>query len=209
MNEELKKLLIKVRDLYTKYGIKSMTMDDVARELGMSKKTLYQYVQNKDELVLKVCELYDEEKNEIFREIVLKNLNAIESLMHVNKLVSKILKEYNPSVEYDLKKYHPEVYFQVKENNHSNMYNAVLQNLKNGKKEGLYRSELDEELIAKLYVSRINSLSDSDVIKPEDMKKPGFMQQLMEYHIRGIANENGIKELEKCKKSFINEIENK
>jgi len=200
MENELKNLVIKVRALYVKYGIKSMTMDDVARELGMSKKTLYQFVQNKDELVSKVCELMDYERAKKFQKIYAEKLNAIQSLMEVNKIVSQELKEFNPSIEYDLRKYHPEVYFKIKEKNHKIMFNAVLDNLKKGKKEGLYRSDLDEDLIAKLYISRVDSIRDNEFILKEELQKPEFTRQLIEYHIRGVANENGINEFEKYRK---------
>lgn len=208
MESELKNLIIKVRALYVKYGIKSMTMDDVARELGMSKKTLYQFVHNKDELVSHVCELINNERAGIFRKIHSKKLNAIQSLMYVNKLVSKILKEHNPGMEYDLKKYHPEVFFKVREKAHKAMYNSVLENLKQGKKEDLYRSNLDDELIAKLYVSRIDSITHNDLIMREEMVKPEFTNQLIEYHIRGIANDKGLIEYEYCKQNFNTETNN-
>ncbi len=206
MDKELKDLLITVRALYSKYGIKSMTMNDVARELGMSKKTLYQFVNNKDELVSKVCDLIEIEKDLIFQEIKNKKLNAIQSLMDVNKLVTKILKEHNPGIEYDLRKYHPKVYFKVKERNHKAMYNSVLENLKQGKKEGLYRSDMDEKLIATLYVSRINSIRDNELIMREEMQKPDFTNQLIEYHIRGVANDKGLKEFDNCMKILKTEL---
>ncbi len=205
MEEELKQIVEKVRNLYKKYGIKSVTMDDVARELGISKKTLYQYVQNKDEMVEKVVELYELEHEEYFKKMQSKKLNAIQSLLWVNQLTLKMLKEHNPSMQYDLKKYHPEVFYKVSKRNQEKIYQSVLNNIKQGKDEGLYRENIDEEIIAKLYVLRIDSLTNLEIFKREEMMDAKFADQMLEYHIRGMASEKGIKEYIESKKSFINE----
>ena len=83
------------------------------------------------------------------------------------------------------------------------MYNQVLDNLVQGKKEGLYRENLNEVYIAKLYVTRIFALADSDIITREDKLNPEFRNQNIEYHIRGIANEKGIKLFNQIKNQLI------
>jgi AcrR family transcriptional regulator len=157
MNEELKNLLAKVRCLYMKYGIKSVTMDDVARELGISKKTLYQYVTDKNDLVKKVVEMELSERAEDFSLMSCPGLNAIEEIFEVHKLVRQMLKDYNPSTEYDLRKYYPDLFTQVIKVRRERIYNNILANLTKGKTEGLYRKELDNEIIAKLQLSRVES----------------------------------------------------
>ena len=208
METEFDDVLQTVKKLYNKFGIKSVTMDDVAKELGKSKKTLYQFVQNKDELVEKVFELLDKEHEIFFKNIESNNLNAIQSLLWVNKLVLKMFENYNPSIEYDLKKYHPEVFQKIKNRGHERMYNSVLNNIKQGKREGLYRKNINEEIIAKLYVLRIDSISETDLIPRKEMMSPEFVNQIMEYHIRGIANKKGIKEFENYKENINNNEEN-
>lgn len=202
MSKELRDILERVKTLFTKYGIKSMTMDDVARELGMSKKTLYQHIKTKDDLVWKVIGLMDEEYEKIFKEIKSKEPDAIQSLTWVNRLVYRMIKEYNPSFEYDLKKYHPEIFHYVRKQSLEKMYNAVVENIRQGKSEGLYRDNVDEILIAKLYASRVNSLMESDLITPEEKMNPEFKNQIMEYHIRGIANDKGIIKFEEYLKHY-------
>lgn len=202
MSKELRAILERVKTLFAKYGIKSMTMDDVARELGMSKKTLYQHIKTKDDLVWKVIGLMDEEYEKIFKEIKSKEPDAIQSLIWVNRLVYRMIKEYNPSFEYDLKKYHPEIFHYVRKQSLEKMYNTVVENIRQGKSEGLYRDNVDEILIAKLYASRVNSLMESDLITPEEKMNPEFKNQIMEYHIRGIANDKGIIKFEEYLKHY-------
>ena len=203
MEEELQQIIVKATKLYGKYGVKSITMDDLAKELGISKKTIYKYVNNKDELIEKAIEFHEEENDKLLSKIFSSKLNAIQQLLYVNQIMIKMLKDYNPNVEYDLKKYHSTIFNKYKKLSNEKIFKSVLNNLKQGKKEGLYRREMDEELIAKLYVLRIDSLMDSSIITRDEALTPVAMKQLMEYHIRGISNEKGIMEYDKYKNKQI------
>lgn len=197
MNEELKSILSKVRELYNKYGIKSVTMDDVARELGISKKTIYEYVSDKDELV----GLYVE--NEILiRQKEICNCfragsNAIEELFEISLFMTKIMREQNPATEHDLKKYYPHHFQEILTARRSGIIEYIIMNLKKGKKEGLYREEMNEEIIAKLYLSRVESIHLNDLYSVEEFTSYTIQSELLKYHVRGIATEKGISILEK------------
>ena len=197
MNKELENILEKVAELYNKYGIKSVTMDDVARELGMSKKTLYQYVENKNELVEKVLYYIVKQNDCSFKELADKNLNAVEEILEISIHIMKTIKEYNPSTEYDLKKYYPELHKKLNEIRKEKMYESIIKNIITGKNEGLYRNDLDEEIIAKMHTSRFLNLTNDQVINPEEILKPRYIYEMFIYHIRGMANNKGIEMLEK------------
>lgn len=204
MNEELKNIMLKVRELYMKYGIKSITMDDVARELGISKKTLYQYVTDKDDLVGKFIDneilMRQEEICKCFRI----GFNAIEQLFEISVFMNKLIRNQNPATEYDLKKYYPRHYLKTVKARREGIYNYILLNLKKGIKEGLYREEMDKEIIAKLYLWRTENTSINDLFSVEEFTSLRLFVELLTYHIRGIATEKGVIELEKK----IKELEN-
>ena len=197
MNEELKNILLKSRDLYMKYGIKSITMDDVARELGISKKTLYQYVTDKDDLVGKFIDneiaIRQEEICKCFRI----GLNAVEELFEISLFMNKMMRDQNPATEYDLKKYYPQHFQKTVNARREGVYNYILINLKKGIKEGLYRKEMNKEVIAKLYLWRIENSQISELFSAEEFSSIKLFVELLNYHIRGIATEKGIIELEK------------
>lgn len=197
VNEELKGILEKVLSLYLKYGIKSITMDDVARELGISKKTLYQYVCDKTDLVTKVVELEMEQRSIEFQHTQNPGLNAIEELVEVHKHLNQMMKRYNPSTDYDLRKYYPDLYKRFYDEKRKKMYEWVLANLKKGKEEGLYRAEMNEDIITKMTVMRSEIFHDNELLNISELTSTDFFIELMIYHIRGIANEKGIKELER------------
>lgn len=199
MEENRKNILSKVAELYQKYGIKSVTMDDVARELSISKKTLYQYFSDKTDLVKKfVVEFLDNRPHATccFDE----NINAIEELMFVNKHVNQMLKDYNPSMFFDLKKYYPEIHFASIKKRRDKIYESILANLKKGKAEGIYRDDMIEDIIARLHMSRIDSLIENKYFTIEEFTSPQFTNEIFTYHIRGIANEKGIKIFEELLK---------
>lgn len=196
MNEELKNILKKVKDLYFRYGIKSVTMDDVSRELGISKKTLYQYVVDKNDLVVKVVDLELDESCCSLDTLFNDEINAIEQLFDAHKYVHQMMKDYSPVSDYDLKKYYPDIFRKLHKVRRERMYEVMLTNLRKGKKEGLYREELNEDILAKLHVSRIENAFDSELFTTEEKTSMKVFYEFFIYHIRGIANENGIKLLE-------------
>lgn len=197
MEKEFENIVEKVSNLYQKYGIKSVTMDDVSRELGISKKTLYAYVSNKEELVEKFIEHKTDQKRCNVKWIQEQELNAIEELLAVNEQVVEMLKNFNPATEYDLKKYYPALYTNLRKHRMDSMYKAVFNNIEKGKKEGFYRAELNGEIIAKIYVSRIENSFESEMFTMEELTSESFINEMMIYHIRGIANKKGIDFLEK------------
>ena len=192
MSEDLKSVLVKVRELYMKYGIKSITMDDVARELGISKKTLYQYVVDKDDLVGKFVDFEITERQEQICRCFKVGYNAIEELFEISLFINKIMRDQNPATEYDLKKYYPHHYQKIVTARREGMYSYILANLKKGEKEGLYRKGMDEEIIAKLYLAREENIYVNDIISVEEFTSFKIFAELLTYHIRGIATEAGI-----------------
>ncbi len=190
---ELNEILSGTFDLYHKYAIKSVTMDDVARELGISKKTLYQHVANKTELVEKVIYSELEKAAQKHYQIQQMNLNAIEELFEVSKMMNEHLKKHNPALFYDLKKYYPKIYHQIRNKKREKAYESILRNLKKGISEGIYRKEINTEIIAKLYISRIEQSYDESIFSIEEITSVKVFNEILIYHLHGICNEKGLK----------------
>ncbi len=170
-------------------------MDDISRELGISKKTLYEYVKDKDELVSLIIDLEFEGRSACFTELYKTYKNAIDELYQALKIVNTILKEHSPTSVYDLRKYYPAEYKKMYTMRREKLMEHFITNLERGKEEGLYRSEIDETVIAKLQVLRAESTFDNDFFKTEELISPKIFAEIFEYHIRGIATEKGLKEL--------------
>lgn len=203
MNEELMHILKKVLLLYKKYGIRSVTMDDVSHELGISKKTLYQYVRDKDDLVHKVVDMEISDRREKMMITCTDQQNAIEQLLEIARCISIMLKDYSAASEYDLRKYYPDLYVKVRDLRRNHIYRFIIDNLNKGMEEGLYRKDVDTEIISKLNVSVIDSMVDNEVITITEFMDQRFFNEFFIYHIRGIANAKGLIFLE----SHLNELE--
>jgi len=197
MNEDLKNILQKVSDLYTRYGIKSITMDDVSNDLGISKKTLYQFVTDKDDLVGKFIDMEIELKEEEINRCFNSRYNAIEELFEISFFMKKMMIDQNPATEHDLKKYYPHHYQKIVKARREGIYHYLLMNLIKGKEEGLYRKDMDEKIIAKLYLSRSENIHFSDLFSVVEFTSDKLFLELVIYHIRGIATERGLIVLEK------------
>lgn len=197
MNEKRQEIIQKVRELYKTYGIKSVSMDDVAHQLGMSKKTVYQFFQDKDELVRAVVECDFEHKQLESRFGKASELNAIEEVVVYYKLQIEIIKDHKPTFAYDLKKYYPTIFEDVKQKMRERILNITKANLIKGKSEGIYRNELDEDIVAKLNLMRIEGIIHGDLFEPEERTSARLFTEIYKYHMFAIVNDRGREILEK------------
>ncbi|MFH0894264.1 MAG: TetR/AcrR family transcriptional regulator [Bacteroidota bacterium] len=197
MEEKPNQIIEKVTPLFMRYGIRSVSMDDISRELGISKKTLYQHFEDKTELVKQALAKYLVGMGLQFKEIVSSKKNSIEMLFEISQYLGKLLKDLNPSIIYDLQKYYPEVMGLLDEHKHKHVYNNVKANLIKGMEEGFYRKDLNPEIIAKLYVSRMDISVDPAVLNVEGHNLSEVYDELFRYHIRGIASKKGLEYFEK------------
>jgi AcrR family transcriptional regulator len=191
MDEKTIHILEQVRRLYYRYGIKSVTMDDVAKHLSISKKTLYEYFTDKEDLVRNIVMLDYKNRHNFFQEIRNKNLNAIEELFEVYRMINTMFRDYNASMEYDVHKYYPELFTQVRELRRKRMYDTMYNNMNRGKKEGLYRKELNSKIIARLLVFKVENMFDNDIFTMEELASVKVFNEVFVYHLQGILNEKG------------------
>ena len=191
MDPKARQILDQVGKLYHRYGIKSITMDDVAKHLGISKKTIYEFFRDKEDLVNQVL-FFEHEHNCVFLDAIEeKKLNAIEEVFEVYKMINAMFRDYNPSMEYDIRKYYPGLFLKMREIRRSRMFESVHNNLVKGKKEGLYRKELDSKIIAKLHVFRMETLLDNDMFTQEELNSFRMFHEIFVYHLFGILSHEG------------------
>jgi len=179
--------------LYSKYGIKSITMDDLCRELGISKKTLYQHVTDKQDLIRKVIDYEIELQRKGMEKMFLSEMNAIDELMHVNKQIHLSESIHSPTFYFDLKKYYPVIYTEWVEYKRSRLYEMIMRNLKKGVAEGLFRQDMDARVISKLHMARVEMLHASGIIEENELSTGRFIDEIFKYHIHGICNDKGLK----------------
>ncbi|OYT15548.1 MAG: hypothetical protein B7C24_12460 [Bacteroidetes bacterium 4572_77] len=205
--EESKKLIVeKASMLFMRYGIKSVSMDDVARHLAISKKTLYEQIKDKHELVALSIQLQEKEYLETTDNLRKKGLAALDEMFEVYKMVSEIFAKLNPAFQYDLNKYYPQLCEKMMRQEKNHIYEDVLRNLKKGKKEGVYRQEIKEDIIARMHSSRHHAMHEKNEEETSLLANQESFEELFLYHFYAILNDKG-RELLKSKNYFsINKI---
>lgn len=195
MDEKAQKILQQVTVLFMQYGIKSLTMDDIARHLGMSKKTLYQSFSDKAELVLRGIEAHMSEEVAAICSIQEKSENAIEEMFLISQHVSKHLQSMHPSILFDLEKYYPAAFLKFNEYKSEVIMSCIATNIKRGVEQGLYRKNINIPIIAGLYVGRMDIIFDQRFFPADQYNVKDVYFEAIRYHIRGIASEKGIEYL--------------
>ena len=186
------KIIQQATDLFLSFGFKSVTMDDIAERLGMSKKTIYQHFENKTSLV-KSCTffMFDMISGGIdcIRE---ERKNPVEELFEIKSFVLKHLKDEKSSPQYQLQKYYPSIFANLRKKQYEMMMDCVAENIQEGIKQGYFREDTNIEIISKFYFGGMMYLKDTEIFPPQKYSMPLLMETYLEYHVRGIATPKGI-----------------
>jgi TetR/AcrR family transcriptional regulator, cholesterol catabolism regulator len=191
------RILGKAADLFMRYGIRSITMDEIAAQLGISKKTIYQFFTDKDEIVQAVINM-EIRKNEL--ECVQFHNDADDAVQEIFLAledVEELLKYTNPLVVYDLEKYHPRAFEKIKEYKYRFLYAALIENLRWGIEEGLYRSDLNKDIVAKNRIESSFLVFDADLFPHSRYKISEVNFELAMLFLHGIVTETGKMLIEK------------
>lgn len=196
MEEMQLRILEQSIDMYFRYGIRSVTMDDVARELGISKKTLYKYVSNKADLVEQGVKWKFQQISELLNKYAKEVKNAIDELFAIDAYFDNMMRQNQPAIMFQLAKYYPDAFKWLSEAKSKLVLDNTKANLKKGMRQGLYRDDLNIAYIGYIYLSHTNLMEEGGAGVPEEVcHSPEFHRHHVEYHIRGIASKQGLEYL--------------
>jgi len=188
------KIISKATDLFLKLGFKSVTMDDIANEMCISKKTIYKFFCNKEILIAESTEMVHKAIHESINTIVSKDYNAIEENFEIKKMFKELFKSGENSPAYQLKKHYPEIFDTVMSRETNECNSLFKKNIEKGIQQGLYRENLDIDIYVSFYYNLIFSIHGTTSSEKESQK---LELEALEYHTRAMATLSGIIELEK------------
>ena len=188
------KIIKKATDMFLKLGFKSVTMDDIAGEMCISKKTIYKYFSNKEMLIEEGTEVVHQKIHALMDEVVSQNHNAIAENFQLREMFKEMFQSFDQSPAYQLKKHYPEIYQKMMANEIEDCSQMFRQNIEKGIKQGLYRTETDVEAAVKFYYTLIFSINENTRLEKEAYE---LEAKALEYHTRAIATSEGLIELEK------------
>lgn len=191
------KIISGAKKMFTRYGIRSITMDMIAEELGISKRTIYEKFEDKDELLKCCIEESIVQQKSIHEEIMKNSANVIEAMIRVMKHNINILKTINPLFFYDIKKYHPSLNKHTIESSDNENVTHIIALLKRGIEEKVFRKGIHEEIVANLLFQQFKLMSNQEVFPEEKFSKAEIFENIVINFLRGIATNEGLLLIEK------------
>lgn len=199
-NTEIKeKILRGAEELFLKYGIRSVSMDNIANHLGVSKKTLYQYFTDKDEIVESVTTLHLEAQALQMDQIRESSKNAIEELVGIAICLKENMRGMNPSLLFDMQKYHHKAWSLWLKFKDNTIRKTIIANLDQGKTEGYFRPEINTQILATLRLENIQMVFDHTLFPHDKFSLTEVQMQVLEHFAYGLFTEKGKKLYEKLK----------
>ena len=188
------KIIQKATDMFLKLGFKSITMDDIAGEMCISKKTIYKYFMNKELLVEESTATMHTTIHQTIETIIARDYNAIEENFEIRKMFKGIFQTAETSPLYQLKKHYPEIYENVIHREYEECNRYLKHNILKGIEQGLYRNEIDVDMYSHFHYALTFSINENTKSEKEAQR---LELGALEYHIRAMATEKGIAELKK------------
>ena len=189
--KEADKILIGAAQLFMRIGIKSVSMDDIAREVGVSKKTIYKNFKDKKDLVRRVIESDINNEMQACHECYDTSGNAIQKMIDLSKHISHRHRDINPTIVYDLQKYYPSEWELMEKFRNEFIQNSILQNIKEGMAEGLYRNEINPELTSQMYVTLIQGLISLLGKRNTNHTFRTLHLEMVSYHLHAVCTVEG------------------
>jgi len=201
-DDKFRLMLGQIRELFFECGIKDLNMDDISHKLGISKKTLYRFVKNKEDLIARLLE-YDQEKGvAAYRNIGEQNVNAIEKLFQVSLMLYEEMKRFNPVWFFELRKYYRHLFNEYHDKRMTHISMSMRMNLAQGKREGLYRDDINNEAVVALYINYLTEIHHSELCRIADVTFDELFRIMFENHIRAISTPAGVTYFENRKKEI-------
>jgi len=204
-DKDIKDRILKgAEELFLKYSVRSVSMDDIARHLSISKKTIYQYFADKDEIVTMVAAYHMEKDKTIFEDIKSKAKNAVDELVKVAECIKNDFQKMNPSVLHDLQKYHVKAWNVWLDHKHNHVRESIISNLRQGIEEGYFRPEINAEILGNARLELIQLTFDDRIFNSSKHSLAEVNQQIFEHFAYGLLTDKGRKIYEKYKHESIN-----
>lgn len=191
--------------MFLTLGVKSVTMDEIAAELGISKKTIYTHFPTKTKLIDATANYLFETISAGIQNIKQENKDPIEELFAIKNFACVHLKDEKSSPQHQLQKYYPKIFFSIREKQRVVLEDLTRHNLQKGIEKGVYRNELPVEFISRIYFIGILGIKDDDHFPEPEFSTNELTEMHLEYHLRSIVTPRGLKKLE----SLINQSSKK
>ena len=186
------RIIAEARQLFIKYGIRSITMDMIAEHLGISKRTIYENFKDKNELLKSCINAAIADQRKMNEEIIRSSSNIIDAIFVFIKNSINTLKRINPAFFYDIQKYYPAIWSRTIQKNDERNFNRIVSLLNQGISEGLFRENINVEIIARLILEQFKLLSNQEIFPENKYSMVDIFENIVINFVRGIVTVNGL-----------------
>ncbi|MFY9419190.1 MAG: TetR/AcrR family transcriptional regulator [Bacteroidales bacterium] len=190
--------ITKIAQMFTQYGIRNITMDYIAREIGVSKKTLYTWAQNKEELLSYIIDYIikiasDNECDNSFKKKPQDFPTAVDAILYIMDNLAHITQNINPIFMLELNKFYPQLAIKLDDFRYKHIRKKIMQNIVRGKLEGLYRTEINEEIISYFYLGWITQFSKENIqtVFENKYSNQEILRELYLFHLNALLSDKG------------------
>ncbi len=187
-----KRILTEAADLFFRYGIRNITMDDIAEKLGISKRTIYETFKDKNELLINCFEEYSKERYKVNEEIIKNSQNILAAICSFIQSGAVALDLLNPAFFSDMRKYHKDIWIMASQQQNKKNYSLAYRLLRKGINEGVFRKDINIDIVVKIFLAQINLLVDNEVFSPDKYSRSEVFKNMVINFIRGIASDRGL-----------------
>ncbi|MBK7882910.1 MAG: TetR/AcrR family transcriptional regulator [Chitinophagaceae bacterium] len=202
-NERIKR---KAHELFMRYGLRSVSMDDIAQSLGISKKTIYQFFKDKDELIVDIVDQEIKCRETCCENDRIGSDNAIHEIFLAMDMAMEIFRNMNPSVVYDMQKYHPKAFRIFSNHKHQYLYNMIHENIERGIREELYRSDLNVDILTHYRIENMMLPFNPEFHTKVKSNLAKIEEEFIIHYLFGLASIKGHKLILKYQKERIKKL---
>ena len=193
------KILLAAQELFFKYGMKRITMDDIAKHLAVSKKTIYQFYDDKTKIVDSLCDLSLHENECTFKNLAETAKDPIHEMLEAAKHMTSVFSKINPVFFYDLQKLYPKAWKRFTEFKSGIVLNILKKNLQEGIEKGYYRRDINVDLMARYRIIQVDLILTPDVFFNTEYNIAKINEVLLDHFMHGITTLKGHKLINKYK----------
>jgi AcrR family transcriptional regulator len=190
-------------ELFKTYGIKSVTMDSLANQFGMSKRTIYEIFADKDELLMAVLTRMNEQQKEMIRKVLAESENSLVAIFRMLEVNRDNFQSMSPAFLADLKKYHFEVLMKKADKSEMPDYRNHQEIIENGITEGLFRPEINPDLANRCLFNLGSSIMNNDQYPYEQFSRRDVIRNIFINYLRGISTQKGLLLIDKLEEKFL------
>ena len=186
-----KNILEGAKNLFMQFGLKSITMDDIARKVGVSKKTIYQFFNDKNCIVFKSVHEHFSDHRKVIEEVLDSSKNAIEAMYRLSRCMKVQVEAVNPTVLYDLQRYFPKAYKRFLEFKNTFMKEKMTSILEDGKASGYFRKEINTEILIIQRIEQVQLAFKNEIFPRDKFDFKELHEQLFDHFIHGLLTDKG------------------